>query len=204
MDRKSFLKKAGFLAIGFSAFGKVVRAADDPTAFEGDCETTNDILGPFYREDAPIRYDLTTQTDRGSRVILQGQVFGDDCETPIKNALVEIWQCDADGEYDNTSPAFRMRAGWKTDNEGEYAFKTILPGKYKNGRLYRPAHIHFRVRADNHQELVSQVYFEGDPHINDDPWASHPSASKRILPIVLEDTKGNLTVRFDIYLKSNP
>ena len=83
---------------------------------------------------------------------------------------------------------------------GEYAFKTILPGKYLNGRLYRPAHIHYRVTAKKSKELVSQIYFQGDPHIIEDPWASSKKAVHRVLPIVLEDLKGNLAVNFDVYL----
>ena len=55
--------------------------------------------------------------------------------------------------------------------------------------------------AKGSQELISQIYFQGDPHITDDPWASKKKAKHRILPISLEDTKGNLSVVFDISLK---
>ena len=75
-----------------------------------------------------------------------------------------------------------------------------MPGKYLNGQLYRPAHIHFRVTEKNSRELVSQLYFQGDPHLIKDPWASQKKAMKRILPIALEDTHGNLAVTFDIHL----
>ena len=67
--------------------------------------------------------------------------------------------------------------------------------------LCRPAHIHYRVTEKNNKELVSQIYFQGDPHIAKDPWASKEKAELRILPISLEDTKGNLAVNFDIFLK---
>ncbi len=197
MNRKKFIKTGMLSAFAVSAFGFVSKKGDE---FEGDCETTNDILGPFYRPDAPVRYDLT-EGKKGSVVELKGQVYGSDCTTPLKNALVEIWQCDTEGRYDNESKAFQLRARWFTDAEGKYAFKTVLPGKYLNGRLYRPAHIHFRVTAPGSKELISQIYFEGDPHIDEDPWASKKEAQHRILPISLEDTKGNLAVNFDIYLR---
>lgn len=114
---------------------------------------------------------------------------------------MEIWQCNTKGEYDNHSDNFKQRAKWYTNKKGEYAFKTILPGKYLNGKMYRPAHIHFRITEKNSQELISQIYFQGDPHIEKDPWASQKKAALRVLPISLEDTNGNLAVNFDIYLK---
>ena len=197
MRRKDFLKKTTLAICSISAFGMVKEA---PDGFVGDCDTTNDILGPFYRAEAPLRQDLTYPGLSGSVITLQGTVYGADCVTPLPNALVEIWHCNTEGEYDNDSSAFRQRGKWNTDQNGKYSFKTILPGKYLNGQLYRPAHIHFRVTEKNSRELVSQLYFQGDPHLIKDPWASQKKAMKRILPIALEDTQGNLAVTFDIHL----
>lgn len=197
MDRKKFLVTASLAAISVSTFGTVSKLKGD---FIGDCDTTNDILGPFYRENAPTRQDLTAEGLEGSLVNIKGRVYEADCVTPLKNALVEIWHCNTKGEYDNKSKDYDQRAKWFTNDEGEYSFKTILPGKYLNGSLYRPAHIHFRVSEKNNKELISQIYFKGDPHIEKDPWASKEKAKLRVLPISLEDIKGNLTVNFDIYL----
>jgi len=137
----------------------------------------------------------------GTVITLKGRVFGGNCETPLKNAMVEIWHCNTKGEYDNDSDDFHQRGKVFSDEKGDYSFKTILPGKYLNGEKYRPAHIHFRVTAKDSEELISQLYFHGDPHITNDPWASKPKAERRILPISLEDTKGNLAVVFDIFLR---
>ena len=84
---------------------------------------------------------------------------------------------------------------------GEYSFKTIFPGKYLNGEYYRPAHIHYRVTEKNSKELVSQIYFQGDPQITKDPWASQDNAKLRILQLILEDINGTLAINFNIYLK---
>ncbi len=201
MDRKKFLlTTAGLAAFSVTACGAVLKKEDN--SFVGDCETTNDILGPFYRENAPERSDLTFAGLRGARIKISGRVFTSNCTTPLKNALVEIWHCNADGEYDNDSNEFRHRATWKTNDKGEYSFQTILPGKYLNGKLFRPSHIHYRVTAEAHKELVSQIYFKGDPHITQDPWASQEKAVHRILQISPVDTKGNLELAFDIYLSS--
>ena len=189
---------ASLAAFSISAFGNVKRIENQ---YKGDCVTTNDILGPFYRPGAPTRYDLTYEELSGSIIELKGRVFNSDCVTPRQNALVEIWHCNTYGEYDNKSKDFNQRAKWFANENGEYAFKTILPGKYLNGNLYRPAHIHYRVTEKNSKELISQIYFKDDPYIAEDPWASQKKAEFRILPIILEDIKGNLTVNFDIFLK---
>ncbi len=198
MKRKDFLINTGLAVFSISAFGSVQKKDD---FFEGDCETTSDILGPFYRPKAPLTQDLTFEGIKGAIVNIEGKVYSD-CDNLLEDALVEIWHCSTAGDYDNGSKKFLYRARWVTNAKGEYSFKTALPGKYLNGGQYRPAHIHFRVRAKDHQELISQLYFKGDPHIADDPWASRSEAEHRILPITLEDTQGNLTVNFDIFLKS--
>lgn len=199
MNRKEFLVASSLTAFSVSIFGQVRPLGDD---FEGDCETTNDILGPFYRPNVPVRNDLTSKDLKGTVVELKGKVFGSDCVTPTGNAMVEIWHCDTEGEYDNHSKDFQLRGKWFSDAKGDYSFKTILPGKYLNGALYRPAHIHFRVTVEGSRELISQIYFKGDPHIIEDPWASKKEAIHRILPITLEDIYGNLTVVFNIYLSN--
>lgn len=127
MDRKSFLITSTFTAVGLSVFGSVFRKENGE--FASDCETTNDILGPFYRPDAPLIDDLTYDGLEGTRIVIKGKVYQSDCSTIIKNALVEIWHANTKGEYDNESSEFQQRAGWKTNDKGEYSFKTIMPGK---------------------------------------------------------------------------
>ena len=199
MDRKKFIASAALTAVSLTTFGSIIKGLNGK--FAGDCETTNDILGPFYRPNAPIRSDLTDSKLAGTRITVKGKVYKSDCITPVKGAMVEIWQCNAEGEYDNETEDYKLRARWKTNENGEYSFKTILPGKYLNGKLYRPSHIHYRVTEKSSKELISQIYFKGDPHITKDPWASDVAAKERVLQITPEDTNGNLVVKFDIYLK---
>jgi protocatechuate 3,4-dioxygenase beta subunit len=200
MDRKKFLITASLAAFSITACGSI-KPTETEDKFTGDCATTDDILGPFFRPNAPTKYDMTDSKLEGSRIELKGVVYRQDCTTPLKNALVEVWHCDTEGNYDNDSSAFNQRAKWVTNDKGEYAFKTILPGKYLNGKLFRPAHIHFRITEESSKDLVSQIYFKGDPNIIEDPWASQPKAELRVLPIILEDTKGNLAVNFDIFMQ---
>lgn len=183
-----------------SMIGKIIEAS--PGIFNGDCETTKDILGPFYRPDAPMRNDMRIQGVKGNEIKLAGKVMGPDCKTPIQHAKVEVWHCDTEGRYDNDTDEYRHRGTTLTDKDGQYSFVTIIPGKYLNGRLYRPAHIHFRVSANGHKELISQIYFEGDPHITEDPWASQKKAVHRILPVFPETIDSSLAVKFDVYLSN--
>ena len=66
-----------------------------------------------------------------------------------------------------------------------------------NGGTYRPSHVHFKITASSHKELVTQLYFEGDPYINADPWASDDDAEERIIALN-EDGNGNKSGIFDI------
>ncbi len=200
VDRRNFIKQAGIFAAAVTVFG-CASFKPEEERFVGDCKTTDDILGPFYRPNAPIRKDLTYEGQEGTQVIVHGKVYGEDCTTPLKNALVELWHADHEGDYDNQSKAFLQRARWYTKENGTYSFKTIVPGRYLNGGQYRPAHFHFRVTNNNNKELISQVYFKGDPYIEVDPWASEEKAKLRILP--MEEVGGAQKVHFNIYLANS-
>tara|TARA_B100000809_G_scaffold253431_1_gene289432 strand:+ start:519 stop:1130 length:612 start_codon:yes stop_codon:yes gene_type:complete len=201
MNRKKFIMGSILTAFSISAFGSVIKNNDGLFKINEDCETTNDILGPFYRKNAPTRSNLIHKDLKGSKVALKGKIYGSDCGTVLKNTLIEIWHCNTDGKYDNDTDQFLHRGKQLSDENGDYKFDTILPGKYLNGKLFRPSHIHFRVTHKKTKELVSQIYFKGDPHITKDNWASDNRAEHRILPIILEDINGNLVINFDIYLK---
>jgi len=200
MNRKQFLVNSTLLAFSVSACATVFKKNGKNITESNNCETTNDILGPFYRKNSPERKDLTLSNSIGNQITIKGKVYKSDCTSVIENAVIEIWHCNPNGEYDNTSPEFKYRGQQKSDNNGAYQFKTILPGKYLNGDLYRPAHIHFRIKHSKSKELISQIYFQGDPHIIKDPWASKTEATQRILPIILEDTNGSISINFNIYL----
>lgn len=139
-------------------------------------DTDDNILGPYYREGAPLRSDLVDPpTLPGVRLALSGRVLGPDCKTPLALATIDVWQADADGAYDDgifppPPELFRLRGRVVTDAGGRYAVKTLIPGHYLNGAQYRPAHIHVKVAAAGHRELVTQLYFEGDPYNDIDPY----------------------------------
>jgi len=198
MKRRNFLRDSSLIAFSIGVFGKIKW---DGKAFVGEDPTTTDILGPFYRPGAPFRANLVQTGTRGEILHFSGTILGKDGKSPVKNALVEIWHCNEDGVYDNTSDDYIYRSSWKTGDDGKYHFKTILPVPYKAGAtLTRPAHIHMRISGTKMQDLVTQVYFKGDKHIAEDMSSSDPRSIHRILDISQNDQKEKV-VKFDIVLK---
>jgi hypothetical protein len=114
---------------------------------------------------------------------------------------LDVWNATDRGCYESFGgcPAipghpeqYRLRGQMKTDAEGKYAFETILPGAYLNKGKYRPRHIHIILTLPysittptlgETYQLVTQLYFEGDPYIAGDYAADHPSADNRIIPL---------------------
>ena len=126
----------------------------------------NDLILNYAKNGMPI----------GERIVVHGYVH-DQLGRPVKNALVEVWQCNASGRYrhkkdtyiGSLDPNFGGCGRAITDDEGHYAFRTVRPGAYPwpNGvNDWRPAHIHFSVFGHGFaQRLITQMYFEGDPMI---------------------------------------
>jgi protocatechuate 3,4-dioxygenase beta subunit len=144
--------------------------------------TQDQILGPFYPiMSKPNRTgDLTRVPGgagraKGQLLIVRGRVI-DPSGRPVEGADIEIWQANSAGRYahpDDTNPApldpnFEGFGAVTTDADGRYQFKTIKPLHYPAAPgMIRPAHIHFDVRGKR-DELISQMYFEGDPYIPKD------------------------------------
>ena len=189
MKRRTFIRDAALSAVAISATGFIRFNGEN---FEGDCETTTDILGPFYRPNAPVRSDMRLNNDPGKKVVLSGTIMHKDCKTPLKNACVELWHCDSKGVYDNDSSDFKYRAKTYCDDKGNYSFKTIIPVPYDvgNGNI-RPAHFHMLVSATGYQALITQLYFTGDPYIAKDRTASSQTAKRRVLKISKGENEEN-------------
>ena len=202
MDRRNFILNSGKSLIALTVFGSGTYSFASTAAENAlNClPTTADILGPFYRANAPIRSNLVVPGDPGSPLLFKGRVFDHLCN-PIEGATVDVWHADDSGDYDNTTQAFDYRGKNITPADGSYSFTSVEPGWYLNGSQFRPRHIHFRVTAPGHTELITQLYFVDDPYIANDPWASDPDAELRIVPI--DATAATPTAVFDIYLLNN-
>jgi catechol 1,2-dioxygenase len=178
MKRRAFLFNTGLSVVAVSASGFI---KFDGKHYIGDCETTSDILGPYYRPNSPIRNNLVIKGEKGTLIELSGIIKHNDCKTPYKNAKVELWHCDTNAQYDNASDEFRFRGTTFSDDKGHYSFNTIVPVPYGSGNDIRPAHFHLMITAEGYQPLVTQLYFAGDKNIAKDPAASSPTSKRRIL-----------------------
>ncbi|MCB9589349.1 MAG: hypothetical protein H6718_28295 [Polyangiaceae bacterium] len=132
------------------------------------CAVTEDnIEGPFYKAGAPMSPGAIANLRSGvTGDLLQvaGVVYAADCVTPLEGAVVDVWQADSGGVYDNTG--FTLRARMRTEACGRYLFDTILPGNYDT----RPRHIHYKVSHPDGISLTTQLYFEGEQFNDTDPY----------------------------------
>jgi protocatechuate 3,4-dioxygenase beta subunit len=137
---------------------------DEGAPFPGTCDpTAENIEGPFFKPGAPARSTLVRPADDGQRLALGGLVLGADC-TPLAGANLEVWHADARGAYDNDNDGYHFRGALRTGADGRWSLRTIVPGRYLNGRRFRPRHIHVKLSAPGHAELTTQLYFDGDPY----------------------------------------
>lgn len=173
------IERRNFLKVGASAVGLVAMANPFTKAIAANCGVTPaQTAGPFYPGESRFdqNTDLTripgsTKTALGQVIYVRGKVLDESCQ-PIANANVEIWQACATGRYNNPrdpnpapiDPNFRYWAETYTDSNGEYLFKSIIPGSYPaTADWERPPHIHYKVSALGYQELTTQLYFKGHP-----------------------------------------
>jgi len=126
-----------------------------PECGDDDERTPEETAGPFFKPRSPERTSLLEPGMKGTRLELSGRVLGRNCR-PIAGALVDFWQADDGGAYDNDG--FRLRGHQYTDNHGGYRLSTILPGVYTG----RTRHIHVRVQPAGGEMLTTQLYFPGE------------------------------------------
>ena len=194
-NRRDFLKKGSLGVLAASIIPFISKASTTPV-----CDpTTEDILGPFFSEGAPQTNSIVPIDYEGEKLFLNGRLSNTSCEDGIANVILDFWQADENGDYDNDG--FNFRGKVLTDEDGNYNLETIIPGKYLNGSNYRPAHIHLKVQAEGYEDLVTQIYFEGDVNIQTDHWASDETAINRIIPLN-SGIAGDWLGTFDIILSN--
>jgi protocatechuate 3,4-dioxygenase beta subunit len=190
MKRRTFIKQSSLTVLSISAFGSIQW---NGKSFEGDSPTTTDILGPFYRPGTPLRNNIIPPGSKGIPLHLSGVIFMDNGKTPHDNALIEIWQCNENQEYDNSSDDYLCRGALRTGKDGKYKFTTIIPVPYKanptDESSWRPAHIHIRISSPSQQ----------DKYIDTDASSSAPESVNRILEITT-NAKNEKQVVFNVIM----
>ena len=201
--RRGFLKKASLAAVSAGAFSTLKSAAANAEPKGGCNPTTIDYYGegPFYTDNPPdiVNNQLADANEPGTRMIISGVVRTLDCSQVIPNTVVDVWHANDPGEYDNQG--FNLRGKMLSNAQGFYMFETIYPGKYQNGAVFRPSHIHFKITPPGYPTLTTQLYFEGDPDLDSDPASSITSgtynATDRIISLT-DNGQGELEGTWDI------
>lgn len=165
IHRRSLLKALSLVPLGALPLWAQKAAAEAGLVTGNVClvspETT---AGPFYIDPKLIRADIT-EGRPGVPLGLTLQVVSEAC-TPLSNARVDIWHCDADGNYSgfagqgsdtelDTRGLTFLRGTLFTGANGIVTFTTIYPGWYRS----RTAHIHCMVFPDETTVLTSQIFF---------------------------------------------
>ncbi|MEU6269764.1 dioxygenase [Saccharopolyspora shandongensis] len=149
--------------------------------------TEGTVLGPFHTVDSPARElgDTIDLIGGGAPCVVSGAVT-DPSGAPLPGATVDVWQCNEDGFYDvqqpDTQPPGNGRGLFRTDHNGRYWFRTVVPSHYPVpadgpvGRLLqasgrhpnRPAHIHFIAHAPGHRSVTTHIFVADSPYVDSD------------------------------------
>ena len=133
-----------------------------PAVMDADDDPTPELTeGPYFTPNSPKRRSILPAGAVGTRLTLTGRVLTT-AGKPIPRALIDFWQADARGAYDNAG--YRFRGHQLTNAKGQYTLFTVVPGLYPG----RTKHIHVKVQAPNGQIITSQLFFPGVTQNNED------------------------------------
>ena len=223
LSRRELLRRGAAL-LGAAAVGTpwlltpaAVRAGDFADEL---VKTPRQTEGPFYPNKLPLDTDNdliivndSTSPALGTITHLSGRILSPSGE-PVRNALVEIWQCDAKGVYLHTADSGRKEPDknfqgfgrFLTGSAGEYYFRTIKPVPYPG----RTPHIHFKVKRNGKELLTTQCYIKGEPRNERDGIYRDVPKGKQRDAVTVEFTKvkdskiGELAAQFTIVLGVTP
>jgi protocatechuate 3,4-dioxygenase beta subunit len=210
-SRRDFARSLGLAAGTLIASPTIAETEVSPSQTEG----------PFYpvHTQADKDADLTRveghdEEATGDRILVRGKVFNTKGQA-LPGATVDVWQANHFGRYDhpndpNPAKLDEHFQGWavlKTDADGSFGYKTIMPAPYPLGpgdnAPVRCRHIHYKVSHPEHTELTTQMYFEGDELIEKDiVMARFPKAQQALLIAAhsVDDDTGLPLYRFNVVL----
>jgi protocatechuate 3,4-dioxygenase beta subunit len=182
---------AGVFAAG-SLLGIDGSLAQAPLAATPECRDSDEVTlrqteGPYFKPSSPQRVELIEVGMAGQPIELVGFVLSRACK-PLPGALLDFWQADDKGQYDNSG--FRLRGHQFSDAEGRYRLRSIVPGAY----VGRTRHIHVKVQPSGGRLLTTQLYFPGEPKNRSD------GLFRRELLLRTTKNAGLLAGRFDFVL----
>jgi protocatechuate 3,4-dioxygenase beta subunit len=180
LDRRQALGALGVLGLGaIAAACSSTKTSSDAAATSSSASTTTSprssaganasgspsctltpeaTEGPFYLDINDVRRDIT-EGRAGAPLALSITVVDASACRPIANAAIDIWHCDAGGQYSGvqgSNGTTFLRGTQLTDANGTATFDTIYPGWYQG----RAVHIHMKVHVDNNVVHTGQLFFD--------------------------------------------
>lgn len=214
---RSLVSRRGF--IGGMTAG--IAALHIPGAFAEELtRTPKQTEGPFYPDKLPLDTDNdlliindTIDSAVGEVTYLSGRIL-DATGSPVRNAIVEIWQVDHHGAYlhsgsnnrDKRDTHFQGFGRFLTGRTGEYLFRTIKPVPYPG----RTPHIHVAVKVPKQEKFTTQCYVKGHPGNEKDGVLKSVRDQKARESLIVdfapvkESKIGELAAQFDIVLGFTP
>jgi protocatechuate 3,4-dioxygenase beta subunit len=185
----------------------LVPLAASPAFAQERAPTPRLTEGPFYPRTFPKDSDADLTRVEGRSAVAEGTLLDvggrvlDRSGAPRAGARVEIWQCDAHGQYhhvggreDAEDPNFQGFGAVLADAEGRYSFRTIKPVPYPG----RTPHIHFTVLEGGKRRLTSQMFIEGEPGNSRDFLYRELGGDARLVTLRLEDAGAGFKGALDI------
>ena len=177
--------------------------------------TESTVFGPFYVEGSPEyrNGDDVANGAHGKPCVVRGHVRGLDGK-PVPGARLEVWQADADGNYDVQYADLahaQARGSLHADERGAYHFRTIVAEAYPiptDGPVgemlraslnhpWRPAHLHFMITAPGYETLITHVFRDGDAYLDSDAVFG---VRQSLVADWVEQPDGNYLLEYDFVL----
>jgi catechol 1,2-dioxygenase len=192
----------------------------DHKVTEGESEST--VLGPFFRENAPILAkgaSIVQKDFEGTESLRVSGYVKDTNGRPVAGAMIDIWEDAPNGLYeqqDPDQPDYNLRGRFQTGPDGHYEFLAIRPVPYPipydgaGGELlnfmghhpWRPGHIHFMVEKDGYQSLVSQIFDADTEYLDNDAVFAVKESLIGKLEKAPAGSNVDLVMNFDFILKT--
>jgi protocatechuate 3,4-dioxygenase beta subunit len=188
VNRRDFLLAAAAapLAVRLALLG-LSSLVPTPACGEEREATPSHVEGPYYKPRSPERRDLRAGLPGGT-LSLRGRVLSTSGEA-ISGALLDFWQADARGGYDNEG--YRLRGRQFSSRGGGYELLTVVPGPY----LARTPHVHVKVEPPGGRALTTQLFLPDHPRNRTDP------LYREDLRMAVRAAAGGLEAVFDFVLR---
>jgi hydroxyquinol 1,2-dioxygenase len=175
-DRHEFVLASDVL--GMSSLIDMINSSEDATS--------SSVLGPFHVSGAPpLAYGGDMKRHYGGPMLLAEGVIKDSAGNPIAGAQIDIWQTAPNGLYasqDQEQDTYSFHGLMTVGEDGKYAFTTVKPVEYtvpSDGPVgdilracgrhpWRPSHLHYIVTAPGFQPLVTEIFPDDDPYLDQD------------------------------------